>query len=924
MSSSPVHTRLPQSDPLAPLPALWWVLRGVALAAFVALTAAALADVALARVVFWQLAVPSLPLVFLVAPGVWRNVCPLGFLNQLPRMLGLSRGWNLPRAARERVCLAATLALVVAVLLRRPLLDHSGPALGALLALAAALALAGGMLFKGKSGWCGTFCPLAPVQAAYGHAPIADVANRYCTPCVGCQKHCYDIDPRRKLASDLDDASEEWRDHRKLVVGVLPGLVWAYFRGPDPADVGLLAHFATALQAVLVSLALLYVALHAFSLPVLATVRLYALGALLLFYLFALPVMGDGLVKLSAASPAVPSGVPRPSFPAAGLWAGLLASIERVYGLSAVVLAHAAAWLCVAALAVWSFIAGGEGTSARRRVPVVTGVPAPGQSTRVRERSSDREIVVGAEQSLLEALEAARLPIEAGCRLGVCGADPILVVEGEDNLEPATDDETETLRRIGLAGRARLACMCRPTGPLTIDLDITQAAEPSSTAPASPAAEPADDGPRYVVVGNGVAGITFAEQLRRALPKARITVVGREPHHFYNRMGIERLIYGRSVMSGLHLADDAWFEKRRIDFWLNTVAAEIDRRRHELVLGTGERIGYHKLVLATGANAVLPGIRGRDLPGCFVVREADDAIRLRAFVQSRHSRSALVLGGGILGVEVAEALRRANMAVTVVHSGPWLMERQLDEPAAALLTAHLKQGGVDTITGTTVSRLTGERDVLRAAELEDGRRIGCQLLVACAGALPNLALAQRAGLETAHGVIVDERMTTSDPDVLCIGDAAESPHGSAGLWPTAVLHAKIAVAALTGQSISETDIAPPVRLKLSGIDVRSIGRTNARPGDLVIAGGDADGRVWRRLVLRDRQIVGCVFVDDPANAQAAFELMAQRISLIEIEPALRRGDWASLRQLQRRVSYAADDTLARRHRSSITGTLRRS
>ena len=219
---------------------VWGVLRLCVFAIFVAVIDLAFMDPTQGTVLFWQVIVPLLPMVFVVAPGLWRNVCPWGFVNQLPRTFGLSFGRSLPNAVKERAFLLASSAFVVLVVLRKPLLNDSGWALGLMLASAALLALIGGIVFKGKSGWCGTFCPLAPIQMSYGHAPLWLVHNSYCKPCVGCQKNCYDFNPRAKMFEDLSDPSEDYKGHRKLFVGMLPGLVWAYFNGPSPRDVGAL------------------------------------------------------------------------------------------------------------------------------------------------------------------------------------------------------------------------------------------------------------------------------------------------------------------------------------------------------------------------------------------------------------------------------------------------------------------------------------------------------------------------------------------------------------------------------------------------------------------------------------------------------------------------------------------------------------
>src|SRR5262249_22303621 len=170
---------------------------------------------------------------------------------------------------------------------------------------------------------------------------------------------------------------------------------------------------------------------------------------------------------------------------------------------------------------------------------------------------------------------------------------------------------------------------------------------------------------------------------------AEIHLVAREKHHLYNRMAIERLIYGRSAMSGLYLQEEAWYDDLQITTWLNTRAVSIDRAAQEVVLGTGERLPYDRLILATGSRSATPPIDGFGLPGSFVMREADDALAIRAFAQEHGAREALVAGGGLLGLEAAYALHKLGLHVTVLERSEWLLRRQLDHRGGQLLQDYL-------------------------------------------------------------------------------------------------------------------------------------------------------------------------------------------------------------------------------------------
>ena len=180
------------------------------------------------------------------------------------------------------------------------------------------------------------------------------------------------------------------------------------------------------------------------------------------------------------------------------------------------------------------------------------------------------------------------------------------------------------------------------------------------------------------MIGNGIAGVTAVDHIRRRHPVTQIDLIAEEPHHLYNRMGIARLVYGKSAMQGLYLNPDAWYGEREIEVWLNTRALHIDRVNRHVQLGTGEKLPYDKLILAMGSRAFVPPIEGYGLAGTGVLRKADDAIRVRNFAQRHGAKKAAVAGGGLLGLEAAYALHQLGLRATVLERSDRLLKRQLD------------------------------------------------------------------------------------------------------------------------------------------------------------------------------------------------------------------------------------------------------
>jgi len=834
------YTQLPQRVPQA----AWLLLRILALCVAGAVVWLLVMQPEKGLQLFWRVLVPSLPLVFALAPGVWRNVCPMGFANQLPRTLGVSLNWTLPQFLRVWCYAISTGLFIGLVALRDPLLDHRGDLVALMVAAALGLALAGGLLFKGRSGWCGTFCPLAPIQKVHGQAPIAVVPNAYCPTCVGCQKNCYDFNPRATIFGDLYDRDERHAGQRRFFVAMLPGLILAYYTLAGMAWSDPSVYFFVFALFILISAGLFQVLVNFAKVSVYKVATGFGLFALLAFYFFA----GEGIVRGVAAL----SGVALPE------WIG--------YAVQAVVLLVGAG---VMTRALGTEAAYGRALSSAHqlRVPESArlGERAAGDGKpEVTERSSGRVFALAPGQSLLEGLEDAGIKIDYGCRMGLCGADPVSIAAGAENLEPPGPEESATLRRLGLEGRARLACACRVKGPVTIDLDVRKTrGAPAIAPPQEDLAEKAGV-KRVVIIGNGVAGMAAAETLRRLSPSCAIEVVAGESQHYYNRMSIGRVVYGRTAMDGLQLLPDEWFERNKVEVSRNTLAARIDPAARKVMLATGEALDYDRLILATGAEAAVPAPGFAPHNGCFVLRRADDAAAIRRWVQERGARDALVLGGGVLGIEAADALNRLGLRVTILHRGSHLMNRQIDGPGGRLLADFLSARGIETRTRIAVDaiRLHGHRVAVSAGEAT----FSADLCVASIGIRPNAALAKEAGLDVRHGVIVDAGMRTSDPCIFAAGDVAELRGGPSGLWPVGAAQGEVAAANALGEARVYAPQDPPVKLKCDGIDVFSFGNIEGVQDAEVSA--TLEGGTARRVVALKGRIVGACSVGQPGSSKA--------------------------------------------------------
>ena len=838
------------------LPAVfWWLLRGLTLVftLFVIFLLFTRPDQGL--VLFWKILIPLLPLSFAVIPGLWRNICPMALLNQLPRTLGFSREHTLSDLLKKLALYVSIIAFVLFVLFRQPLFNHSAAALAVVLMAALILAFAGGVYFKGRSGWCGTFCPLAPIQKAYGHAPLLLVKNGYCEPCLGCQKNCYDFNPRAAIFSDLEDTDNWWSEHRRFFIAMLPGLIAGFFNTSYSAQSDLTLYLLAILSPPVISTGLYYSLYNLLHINFFRLSSLFAMSALGLFYWYGLPVVASGVQQLS----------------------GITVPATLVSVLQYLVLLLSAAVVIRGLLSEYRFKLNQQQSKQVSLGSGVENLRAALNNTRsmvqIVEQASGKQLLMNTGQTLLDVLEESELPIMSGCRMGLCGSDPVVITEGMENLDPPDENELNTLRRLGLEGKARLACCCKPKAGIQIDL----AADPSEVKPATESSDEfldtvVDDSMHVVIIGNGIAGISAAETLREKDASCRITLITQEPYHFYNRMGLEKVIYGRSAMQGLYLMQEDWYQRNHIDFWLNTRVETIDAKNQRLQLATGEFSSYDKLILATGAQALVPDLPGFNLPAVFTLRDAQDALSIRAWVQNHHCRRVVILGGGVLGIEAVSAMLELGLRVSLVHADEHLMNHQLDRNAAIILRKFLENKGVRIYTANAIERIEDCGELYRLI-LKDKTLLVTDMVLLCIGARADTRLAKSAGLNVNRGVLVDEQMKSSNENIFCVGDVAELPGAVSGLWSIGSEQGKVAAEVISGGDARYSASAlPPVQLKMTGIDLKSFGSLKVDEQTTSYSLGSIASNCWRSVLVKGHRLKGGVFVNSPQAASAAIKL----------------------------------------------------
>jgi len=380
---------------------------------------------------------------------------------------------------------------------------------------------------------------------------------------------------------------------------------------------------------------------------------------------------------------------------------------------------------------------------------------------------------------------------------------------------------------------------------------------------------------RLVVIGNGVAAMRTIEELLDLAPQAYdIAVFGAEAHDTYNRVLLSSLLSGEKRNADIVTHPPEWFEERGITLHRGDSIVRIDRARRRVLSSAGVELDYDRLLIATGSDPVLLPLPGIDLPGVMTFRDVKDVDAMLAAAKSH--RTAIVIGGGLLGIEAASGLARRGMTVTVVHIAEHLMNRQLDAHAAGLLRGELEGRGLRFCLGArTEAILGGER--VAGVRLEGGRELPADLVVIATGIRPNIGLAKAAGLRCDRGILVDDTLQTYDPAIYAVGECVQHRDSTYGLVVPLWDQARVCAAYLAERGVRRYRGSPcSTQLKVSGIDVFSAGDYADSAGRESLVLRDPKRGVYKRLVLEGDKICGAVLYGDIRDGNWYFELINER------------------------------------------------
>lgn len=391
---------------------------------------------------------------------------------------------------------------------------------------------------------------------------------------------------------------------------------------------------------------------------------------------------------------------------------------------------------------------------------------------------------------------------------------------------------------------------------------------------------------KYLIVGNSAGSVGAVEAIRSVDAYGSIAVVSDEAYAPYSRPLISEYLAGLRGIEGISYRSPDFYKEKAVVPLLGRRAQRLDLDAHSVVMDDGAILGWEKLLLATGGTPIFPPMKGSDKRGVFTFTKLGDAESIRGWFGD--VKDVLVIGGGLIGISVTEALHKAHKKVTIVELKDWVLNTILDRDAASLVQARLARAGVEVATGRYVKEICGNRlkpHVVGGVTLDDGRWVPCQMVVVAIGVLPRTELARGTAIKVKRGIVVDRCMRTTHPDVYACGDVAEAYDFVLGservipIWPAAYLGGRTAGFNMAGESTEYPGGTPMNALKYFGLPIIGAGMFSAPEGNgyesMVVARGD----IYRKLVIRNGILVGMTFVNDITRAGIVFNLLREGVDV---------------------------------------------
>ena len=391
---------------------------------------------------------------------------------------------------------------------------------------------------------------------------------------------------------------------------------------------------------------------------------------------------------------------------------------------------------------------------------------------------------------------------------------------------------------------------------------------------------------RILIIGNSATAVGAIDALREHDQAAEVVVLSEEPHGIYSRPMLDHYLSGEVGASRLTYRPGSYYAQHNVQALLSTRVTAVRPAEHVVETEAGAILAYDRLLIATGGTPIVPPIAGLSGEGAFTFSRLDDAQALMRHIEEGAVRRAVVLGGGMIGIKVTDALARRGIGVTMVELAPRILNAALDETASRMLTGVLAERGVEVLTESTIAEVLRSEGRLVGVRTQDGRTIETQALVLGIGVRPNAALAAEAGIGVQRGIVVDEYLRTSAEDVYAAGDVAEAydlvvdMNRTVAIWPNAYRQGAIAGAHMVGHPRRDAGGIAMNAFQVGDVPAISIGDGNAPEGTAdVLVQVDERSRTFKRLVLRDGRLVGAILVGRISRAGIYTGLIRSRLDV---------------------------------------------
>jgi nitrite reductase (NADH) large subunit len=394
---------------------------------------------------------------------------------------------------------------------------------------------------------------------------------------------------------------------------------------------------------------------------------------------------------------------------------------------------------------------------------------------------------------------------------------------------------------------------------------------------------------RVIIVGNGLAGTIAAKTLRELDKNVQIDIFTEEKYHYYPRPNLIEFLAGKLSYEKIFAFPEMWYTEQKINVQLRKPVTRISPDSREVEIVGGEKEKYEFLILASGSLAFVPPIKGAEKEGVFTLRTLDDAFELIEYTESQ--RRVTVIGGGLLGLETARALKSRGAEVEVVEFFDHLLPRQLDEQGASLLKSQIEKMGIGIHLGLACEEVLGQERV-SGLRFKGGQEIETDVALVAAGVRPNIRIAQDAGLETDRGLIVNDHLQSSSPEILAAGDVTQHAGRIYGIIPASFNQARIAAQNITSQKQKYEGTIPSNTLKVVGLDLTSVGTVNPEDESYEeVRKESRDQGVYKKIVVRNGEICGLICIGTKKGVSEISRLISQKANVEKWKESLLDDDF---------------------------------